>query len=155
MLPEYVDYPFLIAPCFVCFRPHVTCVPNVARVSGLSIPDCPLFCLFSSSRDLCTQCCQSLWIVHSWLPLVLFVFVLTWLVYPMLPESLDCPFLITPSVFSNVYLVFLKEIKAPDGHDSLSYLTPFPFVQGHVYLIWNLACTVRSCKRMRDYFCRG
>ena len=27
------------------------------------------------------------------------------LVYPMLPVSLDCPFLIAPSVFSNVYLV--------------------------------------------------
>jgi hypothetical protein len=40
-LPESVDCPFLIAPCFVCFRPHVTCVPNVARVSGLSIPDYP------------------------------------------------------------------------------------------------------------------
>jgi len=26
------------------------------------------------------------------------------LVYPMLPVSLDCPFLIAPSVFSNVYL---------------------------------------------------
>ena len=26
------------------------------------------------------------------------------LVYPMLPVSLDCPFLIDPSVFSNVYL---------------------------------------------------
>jgi hypothetical protein len=26
------------------------------------------------------------------------------LVYPMLPVSLDCPFLIFPSVFSNVYL---------------------------------------------------
>jgi hypothetical protein len=25
-------------------------------------------------------------------------------VYPMLPVSLDCPFLIAPSVFSNVYL---------------------------------------------------
>ena len=27
------------------------------------------------------------------------------LVYPMLPVSLDCPFLIAPSVFSNVYLI--------------------------------------------------
>ena len=27
------------------------------------------------------------------------------LVYPMLPVSLDCPFLIVPSVFSNVYLL--------------------------------------------------
>ena len=34
---------------------------------------------------------------------VLFYFVLC-LVYPMLPVSLDCPFLIAPSVFSNVYL---------------------------------------------------
>ena len=33
---------------------------------------------------------------------VLFVFVL-WLVYPKLSVSLDCPFLIFPSVFSNVY----------------------------------------------------
>jgi hypothetical protein len=33
---------------------------------------------------------------------VLFVFVLC-LVYPMLPVSQDCPFLIAPSVFSNVY----------------------------------------------------
>jgi hypothetical protein len=33
---------------------------------------------------------------------VLFVFVLC-LVYPVLPVSLDCPFLIAPSVISNVY----------------------------------------------------
>ena len=32
-------------------------------------------------------------------------FVCLSLVYPMLPVSLDCPFLKTPSVFSNVYLV--------------------------------------------------
>ena len=30
----------------------------------------------------------------------------THIVYPMLPVSLDCPFLIAPSVFSNVYLQF-------------------------------------------------
>ena len=34
---------------------------------------------------------------------VLFVFVLC-LVYHMVPVSLDCPFLIAPLVFSNVYL---------------------------------------------------
>jgi hypothetical protein len=33
-----------------------------------------------------------------------FCFVLLRLVYPMLPVSLDCHFLIAPSVFSNVYL---------------------------------------------------
>jgi hypothetical protein len=36
---------------------------------------------------------------------VLFVFVLC-LVYPMLPVSLDCPFLIATSVFSNVYIQY-------------------------------------------------
>jgi hypothetical protein len=47
-----------------CFRP-VSCVPHAASVSRLS-----------SSCVLCTQCCQCLWIAHSWFP---------------------------PSVFSNVY----------------------------------------------------
>jgi hypothetical protein len=92
-LPVSLDCLFLIAPCFVCLRP-VSCVPNVASVSGLSILDCPLFCL-SSSCVLCVQCCQCLWIVYSWLPLVLFVFLLC-LVCPMLPVSLDCLYLIAP-----------------------------------------------------------
>ena len=30
--------------------------------------------------------------------------------YPILPVSLDCPFLIDPSVFSNVYLVVCIEV---------------------------------------------
>ena len=106
MLPVSLDCPFLIPLPFSimficlfvfvlcrvypmlpvsldCLRP-VTCVPNVASISGLS-----------SSCILCAQCCQYVWIV----------FVLC-LVCPMLPVSLDCPFLIPPSVFSNVYLVF-------------------------------------------------
>jgi hypothetical protein len=36
---------------------------------------------------------------------ILFVFELCF-VNPMLPVSLDCPFLISPSVFSNVYFPF-------------------------------------------------
>ena len=83
---------------------------------------------------LCTQCCQCLRIVYYWLHLrfsLIFIcpvycvpnvasvswlsiidytfgflyrlFVLC-LVYPMLPVSQDCLLLITPSVFSNVYL---------------------------------------------------
>ena len=40
---------------------------------------------------------------------VLFVFVLC-LVYPMLPVSLDCPFLIAPSVISNVHWLSEKYI---------------------------------------------
>ena len=42
-----------------------------------------------------------------------FCFVFLRLMYPMLPVSLDCPFVIAPSVFSNVYLQYkylFKEI---------------------------------------------
>ena len=44
----------------------------------------------------------------QWCPthiVLCFFFVCLRLVYPMLPISLDCPFLIVPSVFSNVYYV--------------------------------------------------
>ena len=43
----------------------------------------------------------------QWCPtniLLCFCFVCVPLVYPKLPVSLDCPFLIVPSIFSNVYL---------------------------------------------------
>jgi hypothetical protein len=44
-----------------------------------------------------------------------FCFVFIRLVYPMLPVSLDCPFLIVPSVFSDVYskycnLFYMKHV---------------------------------------------
>jgi hypothetical protein len=42
---------------------------------------------------LYAQCFRCLWIVYSWLPL---------LVCPMFPMSLDCPFLITPTCVPNV-----------------------------------------------------
>ena len=84
--------------CFVCFCP-VSCLPNVASVSEVSIRDClfsfpfssfvlclvcpllpislmcPLlisssvFSLMYCSYVLCAQCSQCLWSVHSWLPL--------------------------------------------------------------------------------------
>jgi uncharacterized membrane protein len=52
----YLVYPML--PVSLDCLLLVSCVPNVASVSGLS-----------SSCVLCTQYCQCLWIVHSWLPL--------------------------------------------------------------------------------------
>ena len=54
--------------------------------------------------------------VHSGVQHILccvFVFYCLRLVYPMLPVSLDCPFLIAPSVFSNVYLLTLKKLYSP------------------------------------------
>jgi hypothetical protein len=47
---------------------------------------------------------------------VLFVFVLCF-VYPMLPVSLDCPFVIVPSVFFNIYLAVMAN-KVNNHHTS-------------------------------------
>jgi hypothetical protein len=159
---------------FVCLR-HVSCVPNVASFSGLSILDCPSvlfvfilclvyqmlpvsldcpffiapqFCL-SSSCVLCTQCCQFLWIVHSWLPLsfdclrpvscvpnvasfsglsildfplVFLVFILC-LVYQMLPVSLDYPSLIAPSVLF-VFILCLMYQMLPVSMDCPFFIAP-------------------------------
>ena len=52
-----------------------------------------IFACYAAANRLSFLCCV----------LCLFVFVLC-LVYPMLPVSLDCPFSIVLSVFSNVYL---------------------------------------------------
>ena len=52
---------------FICL---VSCVPYVARFSGMSIFDCPLvFPNVYLSCVLCTLCCQFLWIVYFVLPL--------------------------------------------------------------------------------------
>ena len=73
MLPVSLDCPFLITPS--------SCVTYATSFSGLSVSDYPFV--------LWTICCQFLSIVSFVLPLRL--------VYPILPVSLDCPFLITPS----------------------------------------------------------
>jgi hypothetical protein len=55
---------------------------------------------------MCYLCYFCLLVYGSVQHIVLcFCFVFLCLVCPMLPVSLDCSFLITPSVFSNVYLV--------------------------------------------------
>ena len=90
MLSLSLDCPFLIVPSvfsnvyllpMVC---PVLCISNVASVSVLFIFDWPL--RFS-------------------LTFVYYLRYVICLVYPMFPVSLDCPFLIAPSVFSNVYLL--------------------------------------------------
>jgi hypothetical protein len=74
---------------------------------------------------------------------VVLCFVFHRLVYPMLPVSLDCPFLITHSVFSNIYLIeltlFLDAYKPT--YFSLSCIRnswfkgpSFGFVSVHIYL---------------------
>jgi hypothetical protein len=81
---------------------------------------CPIMCLYISSSVL--WCPLRFWHkndVHLYLQLFVWGlmsflhylclvaysgYVFLRFVYPMLPFSLDCPFLIAPSVFSNVYL---------------------------------------------------
>jgi hypothetical protein len=48
-----------------------------------------------------------IFLVFSVVVFCLFVFVLC-LVYQMLPVSLGCPFLVAPSIISNVYLSFVE-----------------------------------------------
>ena len=64
MLPVFLD----------CLRP-VSCVLNVASVSGLSL-----------SCVLCAQCCQCFWIVHFWLP---HQFFLTFTYIQSTPEKIN------------------------------------------------------------------
>ena len=162
------DYPFVLLPvsldCLFFITPS-SCVPFVTSFSGLSVSDypfvlCTLCCQFLSivsfvlplrfvypmlpvSLDcqfllplhlvasfselsvsdypfvLCTLCCQFLWIVRSWLPLRF--------VYPMLPVSLDCPFLITHS-------------------SCVPYVTSFSglSVSDYRFVLWTLCCQFLS-----------
>ena len=108
---------YMVELCVCCFwLRSVSCVPNVASVSGLFdfvlclvCPMLPVFldCL-TSSCVLCAQCCQCFWIVWlrpvSCVPNVasvsgLFDFVLC-LVCTMSPVFLDCPVSCVPNVAS-------------------------------------------------------
>ena len=93
-----LDYPFLVALSVVS-NVYLSCVPSVASVSGLPILGCPVGCL-ERLFSLCTQCCQCLWITHSWLSCRL---------------SLDYPFLVALSVVSNVYLACVPSVVCFSG----------------------------------------
>jgi hypothetical protein len=67
-------------------------------------------CLFEHSGVQC------IYILYIYIYVcVCFCIVFLRFVYPMLPVSLDCPFLIVPSVFSNVYLrvSYQSELRPP------------------------------------------
>ena len=101
-----LECPFLISPSMLCAQSW--------QCSGFSILDC--------SFNLVCLKLTVLWIVHSWLLLQSRV--------PKVDSALDCPFLIVPSVFSNVYL-------------SVSLDCPFlivPSVFSNVYLSVSLDC---------------
>jgi hypothetical protein len=73
----------------------------------------------------------------EWYPthiVLCFCFVVLRVVCPMLPVSLDCPFLIVHSVFSNVYLIYLP-FSASCWHKSVQSLSVIFFVIMSVNLI--------------------
>jgi hypothetical protein len=67
-------------------------------------PTCVVLCLFGYSGVQLVLCCVCLGTVGSNLCCVVFCFVFLRLVYSVLQVSLDCPFVISPSVFYNIYL---------------------------------------------------
>ena len=70
---------------------------------------CPIMCLY-------VLVLFTLFVCELWCPthnVFCFCFVFLRLVYPMLPVSLDVPFLIAPSVFSNVYFAYCSEPNTP------------------------------------------
>jgi len=58
-----------------------------------------------------------------------FLFVFPRLVYPMLPVSLDCPFLIAPSVFLTVYV-----------HECSLVMVAFLVAISHIYHLYQGIC---------------
>ena len=107
MLPVSRDCLLLVTPS-VFSNVYLPCVLCTQCCQCLRIVYCWLHLRFSLTFNcpVCTQCCQCLRIIHSLLHLQ---FSLTFIcpVYcvPNLPVSQDCLLLITPSVFSNVYLL--------------------------------------------------
>jgi hypothetical protein len=69
----------------------VSCVPNFLTLSLC----CPYFTAL---------CCKRFWVVHSWFPYVAGGSKLSILDFPMLLVALSCSFVISLSVFFNVYL---------------------------------------------------
>ena len=90
---------FFIAPSvFSNIYLPVSCVPYVASFSGLSFLIAPSVFSF-----ICHVSCVPYLFVDCPFGILSHLFVLC-LVYPMVTVSLDCPFVIAPSVFSSIYL---------------------------------------------------
>jgi hypothetical protein len=124
-----------------------SCVPYVVNYSGLSFLIAPS--VFSNVYMFlfCTLCCQFLWIINFWLLLwyslafICCVIVCFRLVYPMFSVSLDYPFSIVPSVFSNVY-VFLFCLSSP----CVPYVVSFSWL--HLRYSLTFICCVYVCIRL-------
>ena len=96
MLPVSLDCPFFIAPQFCLSSSTVSCVPNVARGSGLSNPDCPSVLFVLQVTVSCTKCEGQSGLSIPEIANSLFVLQNSFEVQTNVVVSLDCPFLIAP-----------------------------------------------------------
>jgi hypothetical protein len=78
----------------------------------------------------------------------------------MLPVAMDCPFLIAPSVFSNVYVLSFVEQKLlvkwslPKGAD-IKKLTGFQIQYRQKGVLKGTLCTVVTTKKKQKYIITG
>ena len=112
----------------------------------------PLF-VFAS----CTQCCQCLWITHSWLPHRFSPRLRP--VYQMLPVSLNYPFLIAPSLFSSLYLAihfFYFLLLAYKCTSWTLFLKRVMCTKLYIYVFirnaWDLSLTYHHCDTNNCFF---
>jgi len=106
-------------PLVVCRR-LISCLRYLCLFTHCCVQHilCCVFTLFFFIW--CIICCQFLWTVPFGLPLqccLTFIY----LVYHILPVSLDCPFLIAPSVLSNVYLSCVPYVASFSGSSIFDY----------------------------------
>ena len=98
---------------------------------GSSLP--PVVCrrahvLFTLCIFVCLQWCPT----HI---VLCFCFVFLRLMYPVLPVSLDCPFLIATAIFSDVYVLYISTlsvshiIQSPSQVNKRVYQYQFPVIQ--------------------------
>jgi hypothetical protein len=91
---------------------------------------------------LCTRYCQFLWIVIFWSPLQ-YSLTFIYLVYPILPVSLNCHFLIAPSVFSNVYLSCVPDIAS--FSELPFFWLPLQYSLTFIYLVYPILPVSLNC----------
>ena len=116
----FVCFPFCFLVSFLCLYLFSFFCVVLLCVFTFCVPCCDVRhdflkkTMFGSSLPLVV--CRRVHVLFTlyvfvyvyWCPthnVVCFCFVCLRLVYPMLPVSLDCPFVIAPSVFSNLYLL--------------------------------------------------
>jgi len=95
------------------------------------------------------------------------VFVFLRLVYPMLLVSLDCPFLIAPSVFSNVYLVIPSSSRVfafilclvypmlPVSLDCPFFIAPIVYLHSIFQFVFRYFTTSKECLKRVGRYQRG